>query len=400
MNNIAVIGGGAAGMIAAITAQRLGCKVSLYEKNARVGKKLLATGNGRCNYSNTNACSDDYHSGKTNFVYRALQQFSAETAIDFFKTLGIEPKYESHGKVYPRSEQASSVLDVLRHEMERLGVTLHTETTIDDIAIGERGFILNQCVAYDTVIIATGGKAMPTSGSTGDGYAIAKSFGHTIIEPKPALVQLKLAGNFFKAISGVKLEGQITLYHKGDALAVEQGDLLFTDYGISGPPVLQLSRIAAHYNSGLTVALNLYSDYSVDDLRTIISARRQLDKTIANSLIGLVNKRLSGVILKQCQIDGKAQASTLSDAAIDKLTSALSDWRIPITGSKGWQSAQVTVGGVDVSEVSPNDLQSNFIPGLYFCGEVLDVDGRCGGYNLQWAWASGYLAGKQAAGES
>lgn len=399
MNKIAVIGGGAAGMIAAITAQRLGCQVSLYEKNTRVGKKLLATGNGRCNYTNTGACSDDYHSGKANFVYHALQQFSAAAAIDFFKALGIEPKYENDGKVYPRSEQASSILDVLRHEVNRLGVKLYTEIALDNIVIGETGFLLNQNHSYDAVIIATGGKAMPASGCTGDGYAIAKRFGHNIIEPKPALVQLKLAGNFFKAISGVKLDSQVTLYHKGRVLAVEQGDLLFTDYGISGPPVLQLSRIAAHYNNGLTVALNLYSDYSVDELRAIISARRQLDKTIADSLTGLVNKRLSGVILKQCQIDGKAQASTLSDTAIDKLTSALSDWRIPITGSKGWQSAQVTVGGVDTSEVSPNDLQSNFIPGLYFCGEVLDVDGRCGGYNLQWAWASGYLAGKQAAGE-
>ncbi len=397
MRKIAIVGGGASGMMAAITAALHNVKVVLFEKNNRVGKKILATGNGRCNYTNTMATINDYQSGKADFAYAVLNTFTSQDTLSFFTSLGIEPKIETEGKVYPRSEQAASILDVLRYEIDRLNIEVKVSQDIRHIAITETGYGVAGINDFDAVIIATGGKAMPNSGSDGTGYRLAESFGHSVVLPKPALVQLKLAGDFFKAINGVKVEGIATLYKKDKVLLQDSGDILFTNYGISGPPILQISRIMARHSGKLRLVVNMYPEYSTSEMIELLKKRRKLEKSVVDGLIGLVNKRLIHTLLKKANIAFKTEMKSLSDKQIEVLATLLTAWSFDIIGTKGWQSAQVTVGGVSVNEVSPNTLASLCMPGIYYCGEVLDVDGRCGGYNLQWAWASGYVAGRSAA---
>ena len=401
---IIVVGGGAAGMMAAIVAANNGGEVILLERNDRVGKKLLATGNGRCNYTNINLNIDNYHGENHKFAEYALNTFDVEQTLEYFEKLGITPAIEENGKAYPLSFQSSSMLDILRYEIEEKNIELVTEAYVVDIKKGEK-FVLKlkdgKIFEADAVILATGGMAMPVSGSDGNGYSLAKSFGHKLIPIHPGIVQLNLEGNFFKQIDGVKVVGIAGLYSKNKLVLEDSGDILFTKYGISGPPILQVSRTALEYlkdGKDIELRISIIHTKTGEELKTYLYERFENNskKTIQESLVGLINKRLIIPILRELNIDKDKTVNSLSEDEVDKISQILTNWSFKITGSQSWGQAQVTAGGISTNEINNNTMESKLVKGLYLIGELIDIDGDCGGYNLQWAWSSAYVAGKDA----
>ena len=402
---IIVIGGGAAGMMAALSAKKNGGEVLILERNDRVGKKLLATGNGRCNYTNENININNYHGENPKFAESGLAEFNVDKTIGFFEGLGITPAVEDNGKVFPLSFQSSSMLDVLRYEIEEQGIELITEAQVAEIK-KEKGFTVilkdKQRFVGDKVIVATGGMALPSSGSDGIGYNLCKKLGHTMIDIFPGLVQLKLQGEYFKQINGVKFVGLAGIYVDNKLLLEDRGDILFTNYGISGPPILQISRTALEYmNKGKNVELkvSIIHTKTEDELFTYLQDRfkNMGSKSLEFGLIGLINKRLILPIIKILNLDKNKKVADLSKDEIRKLARILTVWTFKVTGSQSWGNAQVTAGGINTDEVNDKTMESKLVKGLYIVGELLDIDGDCGGFNLQWAWSSGYLAGKNAA---
>lgn len=409
-DRIVIVGGGAAGLTAAIAAATRGAAVTVLERLPRVGKKILATGNGRCNLTNVNLAINNYHGENPAFATYALEQFDVDRTLGFFAELGIEPRIEAGGKVYPASGQASSVLDVLRYELERLGVEIRCEARVKEIRRAGPGFIIQikdqSQVKAGRVIIAAGGQAYPGLGSDGSGFVLAKNLGHTIVEPFPALVQLRLAAGFLKQVKGLKFEGVVRLYtgaRDGRKLVgTARGEVLFAEYGVSGPPILELSRAAGEpLKAGEKVWLRLtVLDLPEGELDRLLAERfkSRPDKTLEFSLVGLINRRLIPVLCREAGIDDTVKPVTkVTVSERLRLVKLLRDWPLQVTGTTSWASAQVTAGGVRAAEVNPRTLESKLVPGIYFAGEVLDIDGDCGGFNLQWAWSSGWVAGSSAA---
>ncbi len=404
---VIVVGGGAAGMLAAISARHRGAAVTLLERNPRVGKKILVTGNGRCNYTNIKADYRCYQGENPEFARRALEAFDSEATMAFFAKLGVVPKVEDAGKVYPWSDQASSVLDVLLYELENCGVKVVVDAFVHRIEKAGDQFCVELAdgtvVTGDRLILAPGGKAKPSTGSDGNGYDLARSLGHTVTPLYPGLVQLMLEGSFFPQVQGVKIKGTVALLDGAGALGREQGDIIFGNYGLSGPPVFQLSTLVGPLlQAGKTPVLQLVM---IDQLtRAELTAllqdrfRQAPGKTLVFSLVGFVNKRLIPVVLREAGFtDLKRPVGQLTVAETERLVDILTNWRLPVRGTKSWPSAQVTVGGVVTGEINPETMESKLVPGLFFAGEIIDLAGRCGGFNLQWAWSSGYLAGEKAA---
>jgi hypothetical protein len=397
---VIIIGGGASGIMAAIAAKQNNAIVTILERNARIGKKILATGNGRCNY--TNAIANEFDYNHPLFVKNVLNAFDVKQTISFFDSLGISPKIEDLGKTFPMSEQASSILDVLLYELERLGVEIVTEALVQSVDKNNQKFtvILSDKREYiaDKVIISTGGKAMPGSGSDGIGYNIAKSFGHHLVPVFPALVKLKLVCPYLKQLDGVKFLSYVELISKGKVLKEEFGDILFTSYGISGPTILQLSRKANELLLNQEeVFLNVKLVHALSKEDVIKRFENAKEKPVDFSMIGLINKRLISAILKEAKIAKQnTLVKDLSQGELDTIISLLFSWTFKVSGSKGFEDAQVTAGGVDTLEINEFTLESKLQKGLFFAGEVVDIDGLCGGYNLQWAWSSGYVAGQNA----
>ncbi|SET08927.1 hypothetical protein SAMN05660297_01366 [Natronincola peptidivorans] len=404
--HVLVIGGGAAGLTAAIAAGRNGAKVTIIEKLDRVGKKILATGNGRCNFTNINMDLKFFHGENVRFAQGILQSFDVEQTISFFEYLGIAHKIEEGGKVFPMSDQAASVLDVLRYEIEELDIKEQCNSEVVSIQAKDKGFKLilkdKQTIEGDKVILTTGGKASPQLGSDGNGYLLAKSLGHRVIETIPALVQLKLKAPFLKALKGVKFIGEAAIIGEESILRKEAGEILFTDYGISGPPILQLSRKAAEglkNKKKLYIQLDMFPHLQWEELLEMLQIRLgyQPQKALDFSFIGLLNKRLIPVVLKEAGIKNpQKKCETISIDEIEKIVDQLKQWRIEIVDTQSWRNAQTTAGGLDVEDIDAKTMESKLIPGLYFAGEIVDIDGDCGGFNLQWAWSSGYIAGEAA----
>ena len=401
---IVVVGGGASGMLAAIVARRNGLDVSLLERNDRVGKKILATGNGRCNYTNINLSAINYHGKNPKFTYSALASFNVDMTIGFFERLGITPFIEENGKVFPMSLQSSSLLDVLRLEMEDLGIKIKLNSYVETIK-KDKVFKIKvedgKTIIADKVILATGGRAMPASGSDGSGYGLLKSFGHSIVDTFPGLVQLKLDGNIFKNLKGIKFPGKTSLYSRDKFLLEDFGDVLFTDYGISGPPILQLSRTALEYlkdEKDIKLRISIVYSKSKEELYDYLNKRfiYMERRTIEEALIGLINKRLIPTVLKEVGIKRGKNISQITKEEVMDISEILTSWEFDIIGSKGWKEAQVTAGGVSTKEIDNKTMESKKIKGLYIVGELLDIDGDCGGFNLQWAWSSAYAAGVSA----
>lgn len=405
---VIVIGGGSSGLMAAISAARCGAAVVLLERLDRVGKKLLATGNGRCNLSNADCSPSRFHGGDPAFVAEVLTRFPVAPTIDFFEELGIACKTEDQGKIYPQSDQASAVLDVLRYELERLHVEVRTGCEVSRISPRPAGFVLSLAGGKELdaglVILAAGGKAGPQFGSDGSGLRLAHELGHHLIEPLAAIVALRLGADFLRRLKGIKFVGRAEVRCGADVLRQEAGEILFTDNGVSGPPVLQLSRTAAvalRKNRAPRIVLDMFPGLSLEELDTALANRfrRQGHKSLAMGLVGLLNKRLIPLLLAEAGIlDTSLSCGALPAQARQRFAALLKNWSFPVVGTQPWPQAQVTAGGIALEEVDPTTLESRLVPGLYFCGEILDVDGDCGGFNLQWAWSSGWLAGQSAAG--
>lgn len=404
---VVVVGGGASGIMAAITARREGASVTILEKNPRIGKKILVTGNGRCNFTNINADLKCYYGNNPKFAESALSQFPISRTIKFFEELGIAHKVENSGKVFPMSDQASSFLDVFLYELDELGIEVVCDANVRKIVPGKDNFRLQldngETYTAHRVILAAGGKAMPSSGSDGNGFELAKSLGHRITDVFPALVQIMLDGDFYKRIDGVKFVGTAEIIHNNKSIIKDCGDILFTNYGVSGPPILQISRKAGEFllkGQEAFVKISIIDTMTKDEVLELIDKRFRTapEKSVEFSLVGLINKRLIPVILTEAGIrDLKLPVRDLSLKEKESIAEILTDWRIKIRGTKGWTSAQVTAGGVDTRDINPSTMESKIVKGLYFSGEIMDIDGQCGGFNLQWAWSSGFVAGKNAA---
>lgn len=404
--NIAVIGGGAAGLYAAITAARAGAAVTLYEQGERVGRKLLATGNGRCNLTNKNAGIEHYHGGSPQFVLPALKEHSVEDTLENFAALGVVSIEADEGKCYPRSLQAAAVLDCLRLAAERFGVTIMTKTAITAIKGTDGNFTLFSAGGQywaQRVIIACGGAAANQLGGSDSGYRLLEGLGHSRSAILPAIVQLKTDTALTKGLSGLKIDADVTLYQQNQPLARRFGEVLFTDYGLSGPPVLYLSTVATrliHEAVPLSIGLDIVPEMQLEQLMELLQNRRRLlgEARLEDFGTGFLPKRLSQILLKASGAAPLSRlARSLDDSEITHFAQLLKDWRIAVKNTTGLGQAQVTAGGILTDDFNPQTMASKRVPGIYACGEVLDIDGDCGGYNLQWAWSSGYMAGRHAA---
>ena len=407
MRHVAVIGGGAAGMMAAITAAREGVKVTILEHKDRIGKKILSTGNGRCNFTNTYQTPACYRSDNRDFAWNIIQKFNVEKTISFFKELGIYPK-DRNGYLYPYSDQAAAILEVLQIEIAKLDICVMTEINVLDIQPVKRGIRVTtdkKTITVDSVILACGSKAAPVTGSDGSGYQLAKLLGHRIVPVLPALVQLRCAEKFYKSISGVRVQGTVEIYADDISLASDTGEIQLTNYGISGIPVFQVSRYAAkaiYQKQSVTAVLNFMPDMNKDEILSFLQERITLcpHKTLDEFFTGIFPKKLCELWIRLSRLPKEMRVSDLSGEQLEKLVLLIQHLRTHITETNAFEQAQICCGGVDTTEINPDTLESNYVPGIYFAGELLDVDGICGGYNLQWAWSSGFVAGKEAAGNA
>lgn len=412
---VAVIGGGAAGMMAAIEAARAGAIVTLIEKNPQLGKKLATTGNGRCNY--TNIDMEDRIGGKfrgfhPEFAASALDALPPEAVLDWFRAIGVEPRFRG-SYVYPNSDQASAVVEALREELHRLSVKVHYNAEVKSVQRVEDGFFLIQCtnavVKADRVILAAGSKAAPKTGSNGDGYFIARKLGHTIVPYVPALCGIRCAGDAFRALAGIRTEAALELVVDGHCVDREAGELQLVDYGISGIPVFQLSRYAAYaLQEGKKAAVYInflpgFTEEVEDPKDRAVQLFRQRQQRLAGRKMesfftGLLHQKLGQLLLRMANVRSELPVAELSEKQLRSLASLSIRFKAECVEMNGFQQAQVVAGGIDTTEVDPDTMASRLVPGLFFAGEVLDIDGICGGYNLQWAWASGFVAGRHATG--
>lgn len=407
MRHVAVIGGGAAGMMAAITAAREGVKVTILEHKDRIGKKILSTGNGRCNFTNTYQTPACYRSDNRDFAWNIIQKFNVEKTISFFKELGIYPK-DRNGYLYPYSDQAAAILEVLQIEIAKLNICVMTEINVLDIQPVKRGIRVTtdkKTITVDSVILACGSKAAPVTGSDGSGYQLAKLLGHRIVPVLPALVQLRCAEKFYKSISGVRVQGTVEIYADDISLASDTGEIQLTNYGISGIPIFQVSRYAAkaiYQKQSVTAVLNFMPDMNKDEFLSFLQERITLcpHKTLDEFFIGIFPKKLCELWIRLSRLPKEMRVSDLSGEQLEKLVLLIQHLRTHITETNAFEQAQICCGGVDTTEINPDTLESNYVQGIYFAGELLDVDGICGGYNLQWAWSSGFVAGREAAGNA
>ena len=407
MRHVAVIGGGAAGMMAASTAAREGVKVTILEHKDRIGKKILSTGNGRCNFTNTYQTPACYRSDNRDFAWNIIQKFNVEKTISFFKELGIYPK-DRNGYLYPYSDQAAAILEVLQIEIAKLNICVMTEINVLDIQPVKRGIRVTtdkKTITVDSVILACGSKAAPVTGSDGSGYQLAKLLGHRIVPVLPALVQLRCAEKFYKSISGVRVQGTVEIYADDISLASDTGEIQLTNYGISGIPVFQVSRYVAkaiYQKQSVTAVLNFMPDMNKDEFLSFLQERITLcpHKTLDEFFTGIFPKKLCELWIRLSRLPKEMRVFDLSGEQLEKLVLLIQHLRTHITETNAFEQAQICCGGVDTTEINPDTLESNYVPGIYFAGELLDVDGICGGYNLQWAWSSGFVAGKEAAGNA
>ena len=395
--NVCVIGGGAAGMLAALTAAENGHRVLLLERQSRVGRKLLATGNGRCNLSNYHVSPAHYHGG-AGFCDFALSQFDVGETLQYFASLGLLTVSEANGRIYPMSNMAGSVLDVLRYALERPEIDLQTGQTVTAIRKMPEGFSVKtetDTFSARCLILAAGGAAGSKVGGGMDGYRLAKSLGHHRTALYPSLVQLKTDPTYPRALKGVKAQCGISICRGSQVLARNSGEVLFTEYGVSGPAIFDLSRSVSAGGSDLTCLLNFFPDWEEAEVLHWLSQRQaaMAAHEASTLLTGSCHTRLGQMICKSAGFTNQRAAGLTRDD-LRRIARQATHFALPITGTCGFDQAQVTAGGLDTSEFDPRTLQSRLVPGLYACGELLDIDGDCGGYNLQWAWSSGRLAGK------
>ena len=400
---IAVIGGGASGLMAAITAKKSGKEVIILERKDRILKKVLITGNGRCNITNVNANISNYFGKNISSVENILNRFTPQDTMDFFNGLGIVCNEENRGKVYPLSGQASSVVDALRFEAEKLGIKIETEFYVRKIEKDGFKFRIysedRKKIEAGRVIIAAGGQSYPELGSNGSGFELAKELGHSVTKLSPSIVQLKTEKNQVKGLQGIKTDVAVTAYGDNKKICTYDGELLFTDYGISGNVVFNISFVMPLYKN-VEFEIDFMEKFDYNELYEMLKERKRIlsHLTMENYFNGMINKKLGQFLSKVSGIEKLSKpVKDLNDSDIRKLCTVLKKYRVKILETTGFKNAQVTAGGVSLDEVNTETLESKIVKGLYFSGEVLDVYGECGGFNLQWAWASGHIAGENAA---
>lgn len=403
--DIAIIGGGASGLAAALAAREsLDNAVTVFERQNRPGRKLLATGNGRCNLTNRSIGPDNYHGQDPSFAGPALRRFGPDETLAWFAGLGLVTRTEPSGRVYPLSDTASSVADVLRLALEARGGLLQCALPITAAEKTGGRFLLTgplgEQLSCDKLIVACGGMAGARIGGVKDGYSLLRSFGHTVTELRPALVQLRTDSTWVRSMKGVRTQARLTLERDGAVLASAAGEVQFADYGVTGPAVYDLSRAASAAGEGCLVCLRLLPELERVDIIEYLTEKQSSfpDYKAENILSGALHNTIARTVLRRVQIPLETRLWALSEGALEMIADALCRFELPLTGTLGFEDAQVTAGGVCTDQFDPETLESRLAPGLYACGEVLDIDGDCGGYNLQWAWASGRLAGLAAGG--
>jgi len=400
---VIIIGGGASGLLAAITAARTGAKVTILEHLNKPGKKILATGNGKCNLTNLNQDECHYRGNNPSFANSALQQFAVPDTLRFFTTLGIYTK-NKNGYIYPHSEQAASVLEVLLAECEHLKIVIKGQEHIKSVKKPDCLFhVKTDTWTYksDSLIIATGSKAAPAFGSDGSGYHLSASFGHTIIPPLQALVPLKPKESCYTRLAGIRADVKLSLYMNEKLHSTEEGELQISAFGVSGIPTFQLSRFAVKAlkdKERVVIIIDFAKKFTQAALAAYIRTRIEHTpyKRAEQLFTGFINSKLSEVILIESGISPQKGVQDLKTEEILTIAKLLKAFPATIIDSHTFEQAQVCQGGVDTTEISAHTMESKIVEGLYFAGEVIDIDGACGGYNLQWAWSSGYVAGKNA----
>ena len=408
MAKILIIGGGAAGLAAALTAAKTlpGEQITLLERLDRVGKKILATGNGRCNLTNMNAGPGHFYSNDKGLLRQALENMPPRQVLDFFGELGLLCQEEEEGRVYPYCKQASMVLDVLLLALERAKIDVQCGCTVTSIGRNKGKFTVKtadgRSFFADRVILTTGGKAAPKLGSDGSGYVLAQQLGHRCVPVYPALVALKCDMNGLGGLKGIRAQAGLTLMAGDHTLAQDVGEVQFAEYGLSGIPAMQVSGRLSRLRKGekCTALVDLFPQWQSDALFRYLKTRQKADPrgTLETLLLGTVHKRLAYAVLKSAGLQPLSRpCGTLTAAELHRLADMLKAWPFPVTGTQGWEFAQVAGGGIPLKEVNPSTMESTLVPGLYLAGEVLDVVGDCGGFNLHWAWCSGMRAAKEAA---
>ena len=397
MKHIVIVGGGASGLVSAIFAKNSNNKVTILERNSICGKKILATGNGKCNYWNKDQNISHYHSSNQELLQEIITSELQEKAIDFFNNLGIVPKIKN-GYYYPFSNQATTIKNALLNEIDKKGIEIKQNFFVESIEKQDVCFIIhgeNEIIKADKVIIATGSKASPKTGSDGIGYKLLRRLSHDIIEAKPALVQLKTQGNYLKDWAGIRTDVKVSLYENDQLIKEECGEIQLTDYGISGICVFNLSRyvsIGLEKNNKEEVVIN-FLPFIEKDPYNYLSNLFTNNYSIKQQLERILNNKLVSIILNQVNIDTEKSFNELSSEEKTKLIENLISFKVNVIGTNSFEQAQVCSGGIPLTEINPNTLESKIVKDLYIVGELLDVDGDCGGYNLGFAWMSGILAG-------
>ncbi len=401
---IGIIGGGASGMAAAIAAsENPKNTVLIFERQSRVGKKLLATGNGRCNLTNMHALEQGYHGEQAEFSKYALQEMSPEKTLSWFRNLGLYTVCEPSGRVYPYSDQANSVVDVLRFALQKPNITLYTGYDVQKIYRNENGFTVDngelqmQC---DRLIVACGGLAGTKLGGSMAGYKLLGKLGHKATRLRPALVQLKSQWNGISGLKGVRCNCSVQIRKEDAVFAQSTGEIQFTDYGLSGPVIFEVSRDVCYGAGDWCARLDFLPDVTEQELLEALLRRKKTELLVEELLTGILHNRLGRVLTKAAGLRNDIAIRTLSEQDLKAVCNTVKCFEISLDEPMGMDSAQVTAGGVYTRDFDPKTMGSKLVPGLFACGEVLDVDGDCGGFNLQWAWSSGYLAGLSAGKEN
>ena len=401
---IGIIGAGASGMAAALAAaEDENIQVILMERQARVGRKLAATGNGRCNLTNLHAMEGGFHGENEEFSRVALEQFDVNSTLSWFRSLGLYTVAEDSGRVYPYSDQANSVVDVLRFALEKSNIQLLTGFEVVKVKKVDDGFRVesaDEVIFCDKLIIACGGLAGTKLGGSMSGYKLLRSFGHKCTKLRPTLVQLRSDWSGCASLKGVRANCHAAIYHNEQLHSQSAGELQFTEFGLSGPVMFEISRDACQGGGNWVCKLDLLPGMDIEELKTELIRRQGTNWNAEELLTGILHNRLGRVLTQSVGIKGTWKIKDLNDAQIVEVCDAVKNLEVTLTEPMGMDSAQVTAGGIVTDEFDPNTLESRLVPGLYACGEVLDVDGDCGGYNLQWAGSSGRLAGTMAGGNT
>ena len=400
MRKIAVIGGGASGIIAALRASCEETQVDIYEKNSSLGKKISISGNGRCNISNIDLSEDNYFTNNKHFVNNIFKSFGYEDFERFFEDMGVVLKKEQDGKVFPFSYSAKSLLKILEANLREKGVNIYLQKCVKDVKKCDNGFMIftdKEKIYYDKILLCNGSLAAKHLGGTTSGYEIAKSFSHNIVFIHPSLVQLKSDQKSCSMMSGVKTNALIKLLDETD-LVTTKGDILFTKYGLSGFAILDISYHVCKKlkeQNEVVLSVNFMQDYSRQELFSLFKKIRDKHKdyTFIEMLGGFINLKIAKALLRELDLDSDKEISKADLKDFRKIANQLLDWRFVVKSSRGFEYAEVCAGGVDTFEVDHKTMESKLVKGLYFAGELLDVTGKRGGYNLAFAWSSGYIAG-------